>query len=847
MTGTQAQEPVRTADGAGVAKTCWHCGTPNPPASRWIGEVGGADRAFCCAGCLAVASTIAGAGLERYYASRSAGACGPPAPGRRETWGTSARTAGLLRARPGGEVEASLMLDGLTCGACVWLVESWLARVPGVVEAGVNFATRRAHVVWREPDATLDGILDAIARIGYAAHPYDPARLEERSRAEGRAMLVRLGVAMLGMMQVMMFAVPGYLSDDGVAPEHQRLLDWASLVVTVPVIGYAGWPFFAGAWRDLALRRLGMDVPIALGLAAAFGASAWSTLVAGGPVYYDSVTMFVALVTLARHVELVNRRRAGDAIERAARALPATAERRLAGGGTATVAAADLAPGDVVLVRPGSIMPADGTIVEGEALVEEAMLTGESWPRSRRTGDRVLAGSATRDRPLVVRVDAVGDATELAAVIRLVDRAASARPRVARLADRAASVFVAGLLAVAAATAAGWLVVDPSRALAVTFSLLVVSCPCALSLATPSALATAAGALGRRGVVFARADALETLARTTHLVFDKTGTLTAGRVRLLAVEPLGPLDRRDALALAAAVEAASEHPIARAINEAHGGPVGAAADVATVAGAGVEATVDGRRVRVGRASFVAGIAGGPPPAFDRFVRDAGDEATVVAMGDGSGFLAALALGDSLRPDAREAAARLAAMGVRTSVLSGDRSASAAAYARAAGIGASCGDLTPEAKRAEVDALQRAGAIVAMVGDGINDAPPLAQAQVSVSLASATPIAQWTADGVVLNDELAAIADAVAHARRTLAVIRQNIGWASLYNAIAIPAAAFGAVTPLVAAVGMSMSSLVVVANAARLARPARRAALPRGPATSDAARRATGALGTSAH
>ncbi|MFO1284920.1 MAG: heavy metal translocating P-type ATPase [Burkholderiales bacterium] len=820
MSAPGIAERARPADPSSDAGSCWHCGARNPRGGRWRTEIGGASRTFCCAGCLAVARTIAGAGLERYYAARTGASPGPACTPQRAEWGESARAAGLLRPGPDGEVEVSLLLDGLTCGACVWLVETWLARTPGVTRASVNFATRRARVAWREGEATLDGVLASIDAIGYRAHPYDPRRREEGARREQRALLLRLGVSMLGMMQVMMFSVPGYLSDDGVAPEHQRLLDWASLVITLPVLVYAGRPFFTGAWRDARVRRLGMDVPIALGLGAAFAASAWSTLHAGGPVYYDSVTMFIALVTLARTVEFATRQRAVAAIERAARAMPATAERLDSGasGPATTVAAAALVAGDLVLVRPGAVVPADGTVAEGEALVEEAMLTGESWPRPRRAGERVLAGSVTRDAALVVRVDAVGEATELAAVLRLVDRAASSRPNVARLADRAASVFVAVLLAVAGLTAAAWLVIDPARALEVTFALLVVSCPCALSLATPSALAAAAGALGRRGVVLARADALETLARVSRVVFDKTGTLTHGRVRLARTAVFGRLDREAALSLAAALEARSEHPIARAIAAAGPGPAEGLVDPRTVVGRGIEGRIGGRRLRIGRAAFVAELSGAEPADLARFAAAECEGTSVVALGDETGFLAAFAFGDDLRDDARDAVARLHAIGVRTTLLSGDVSPSATACARAAGILVAEGDLDPDAKRARIEAMQKGGEVVAMVGDGINDAPPLAQAQVSISLASATPIAQWTADVVVLNDALAAVPQAVEHARRTLAVIRQNLAWASVYNAIAIPSAAFGLVTPLVAAIGMSLSSLAVVANAARLAR-----------------------------
>ncbi len=567
-------------------------------------------------------------------------------------------------------------------------------------------------------------------------------------------------------------------------------------------------------------RRAGMDVPVALGIAAAFAGSAWSTFGGEGPVYYDSVTMFIALLLLARYLELAARQRAGDAIEAVARARPATAERLVgwpARRDVETVSAAALAAGDLVLVRPGSTIAADGEIVEGNANVEEAILTGESRPRPVAAGAAVLAGSVARDGVLVVRVRAAGEATRLAGLERLAERAMGERPRVARFADRVARWFVAALLVLAAGTAIAWIGIDPPRALAVTFAVLVVSCPCALSLATPAALAAAAGALARRQVVIARADAMETLARVTHVVFDKTGTLTTGRMTVTGVAPQGATTREAALALAAALDAHSEHPLARALRDAVPAgtvlpPVG---EVTVVPGNGVEGTVDGRRVRLGRPAFVATLSGRPLPQGE--VR-ADAAVTQVALGDAAGILALFALGDDPRPGAAAVIDRLKRMRIVPILLSGDRAETVASIGRALGITDARGDAQPEDKRCALQRLQEGGAVVAMVGDGINDAPSLAQAQVSITLGSATPLAQWTADIVVLGDDLSRVPDAIVHARRTYRVIRENLLWAFAYNLVAVPAAALGYVTPLVAALGMSASSLFVVGNALRVAR-----------------------------
>ncbi|HEX4882512.1 MAG TPA: heavy metal translocating P-type ATPase [Casimicrobiaceae bacterium] len=826
--------------------TCFHCGLPNPPGRRWEALVRGATRRFCCAGCLAVAQTIHAAGLEGFYAARTA-TLARPVEAVDDEWtrhDEAAHAAGLVRTLPEGRCEASLLLEGLTCGACVWLIESWLARQPGVEAVRVNFATRRARVAWRADATRLADVLRAVAAVGYRAHPYDPAKREALARREKRALLLRMSVALLMMMQVMMLAVPTYVSDDGVAPEHQALLDWASFTLTLPVLFYAALPFFRGALRDLGMRRLGMDVPVALGLAAAFAASAWSTLGGGGPVYYDSVTMFVALLLVARYVELVARHHAGEAIEGVARARPAVAERFACWPGderAETVAAASLQPGDHVLVRPGTSVPADGEVVDGTSHVEEAVLTGESWPRAKRAGDPVLAGAVNREGALVVRVTAAGEATRLAAVLRLVERASTERPRVARIADRVAAWFVGALLLLALGTAVVWSQVDAGRALAVTFAVLVVSCPCALSLATPAALAAAAGALSRRQVVLANADALEALARVTHVVFDKTGTLTLGEVRVQAVAASGGRDEGALLALAAALERRSEHPIAAAIDRAAPAQRPFARDVRALPGQGLEGAVDGACYRIGRASFVEALSGPAPAELRAFVDAAHASSTVVLLGDANGVLGAIALGDTPRADAATAVASLRALGVEPILMSGDRQQAAHAAGAALGIRDARGDLTPGQKRDAIVALQAAGAVVAMVGDGVNDAPGLAQAQVSVSLGSATPLAQWTADVVILSDAIARVGEAIVHARRTLAVVRQNLGWASVYNAIAIPAAALGFVTPLLAAVGMSVSSLVVVGNALRVARvKADDVRAPEGPAQAARAHHAQG-------
>jgi len=810
---------------------CFHCGEPNPLRSSWRAVIAGAEALFCCAGCLAVAQTIGAAGLSSFYALRERESA-PQRDEPSEPVIEAACNSTWITPGDDGLSDVALLLDGMRCGACVWLLETFLQRQPGVRSASVNFATRRAQLRFDGGETGLRELLAAVARIGYRACPYDPRRREALVRRESRNLLLRMSLALLAMMQVMMFAVPAYVSADGVDPEYQALMNWASLILTLPVMLYSAAPFFVGAWRDLRVRRPGMDVPIALGIAAAFVASAYATVTGTGAVYFDSVTMFVALVLVARLLEFRVREKAGDALESIAREMPQMAERldcHPGGRVCDTVLAAELQPGAFVRIAAGASVPVDGVIVEGRSSIEEAVLTGESWPHARDIGDAVMAGSVNRESPLIVRVTSAGASTTLAALSRLVERAANERPRIARLSDRAASMFVVALLAIAAIGVVAWWAIDPSRALPVAFAVLVVSCPCALSLATPAALAAAAGAMGRRHVLCVRPDALETLSRVTHVVVDKTGTLTTGDVRLTGIACHGDTDAEACRSIAAALEQWSAHPIARALAPyAHDR---AARDIVAVPGCGAEGVVDGVRYRLGRPDWAVAICVSPSP-----VDDAGAAAaeTIAVLARDSGCLASLRFGDALRPSAPSLVASLRSMGVAVSLVSGDRESTVTQIAQAAGIDDKHAAATPEAKRAFVAALQARGAVVAMIGDGVNDAPGLARADVSIALGNAAALTQWTADAVVIGGDLARVAFAFRAARRTFRVIRQNLGWALVYNVVAIPLAVSDHLSPLAAAVGMSVSSLVVVGNAWRLSRMSRIEPAEAPPSTTDA-------------
>ncbi len=806
-------------------ETCYHCGLPIPHDADFHVEIDGATRTLCCAGCQAVAEAIVANGLTDYYRRRDAL---PESP--RAAMPIELQELGLFDhpevqknfVRPVGEHEreAALILEGITCAACVWLNETHLARQPGVTAVDINYATRRARVRWDERVTKLSSLLEAIQSIGYRAHPYDAARFEELAQKERRTAQWRLFVAGFGMMQVMMYAVPVYMAGGDMTADIEQLMRWASLVLTLPVMFYSSAPFFMNAWRDLKMRRVGMDVPVALGMGSAFLASVWATLAASGEVYFDSVTMFVFFLLFGRYLEMMARQKAARGVEALARALPAFAERLPHWPATAAerVAVADLAVGDVVRVKPGETIPGDGEVLDGASRCDESLLTGESRPVPKAVGDMVIGGSVNVASPLVLRLAKVGESTRLASIRRLMEQAAAERPGIVQMADRVAVRFVWVLLALATATAIYWINVDLAQALWITVAVLVVSCPCALSLATPTALTVATGALAKAGVLVTRGHAIETLARADTWVFDKTGTLTVGRPSVVEMRLASGREASEVFSLVRALEQATEHPVGHALRQKVGaGEAAPVSDLRAVTGQGIEARrAMGGMVRVGMPAFVAELHGQPAPDEMAGWLDAGD--TVVALGDATGWLAWFRVADALRLEAHAALAELRARGVRLVILSGDAPRTVAAVAAELGIVEHHGGMSPEEKHAWLNAAQAQGATVAMVGDGVNDAPVLAQAHVSVAMGGGTDLARSQADVVLLSDDLAHLAQGVRLARRTLRIMRQNLWWAFTYNVTAIPLAMTGWVTPWMAGIGMSASSLLVVLNALRLQR-----------------------------
>jgi len=828
-----------------AADSCFHCSLPLPPDVELRAQIDGARRSFCCPGCRAIAQTIADRGLGSYYRLRSADAAQPRAEEAGQALDLQLYDDAAVQSRFVRDVpslantdgaataelrEADLLLEDMRCAACAWLIEQTLSGLPGVQRAEVVYATGRARVVWDARATRLSALMAAIRAVGYRAWPYEPGRIEQMEKRERHDALWRLFVAGFGMMQVMMYALPVYLADEGsMSADIEQLMRWAGLILTLPVVLYSAAPFFAGARRDLlnvrSLRTFspGMDLPVALGIAVAFAASLWSTVVTPGPVYFDSVAMFVFLLLGGRYLELLARQQSGRSLQKLARLIPETAH-RLDGLGSdsssqsQTVPVALIRPGDRVLVRPGETIPADGALESASATVNEALLSGESRPVAKSAGSHLTGGAVNTGSALIMRVARVGADTALSAITRMAGRALAERPRWVAMANHAAGLFVIVILLCALGAGVAWMWIDPSRALWVAVSVLIVTCPCALSLATPAAMAVAVGEMAARGLVIARGRAVEALADVTDCVFDKTGTLTEGRPTLLEVRPLDGRSQAECLGLAAAVEQGSEHPLAQALRVAaqekdEGRAMPQASDYRSMHGAGVEALIGGVRHRIGSADYVSGLHGRTTPLAWLHGGD-----TVAWLGDESGWIAAFRFGDGLRPESLHAVTALRAMGKRVHLLSGDAPEVAQRVANELGLDAdlALGGATPDGKLAYVRGLQAGGAKVAMVGDGVNDAPVLAQADVSVALGGGSDLAQITADAVLLSDSPKAFAQALALASHARKVIRQNLAWALSYNLVVLPLAFAGMVTPLAAGIGMSASSLLVVLNALRL-------------------------------
>ena len=841
-----APDPAPAMPGVAAA-ACFHCGLAVSTGERFQVLFDGKSRTLCCAGCEAVAKTILDAGLAAYYRERTSA---PAAPATvtdeaiESLFGLTGVQAQYVAAAGEHTRTAELYVDGITCSACVWLAESALAKVPGVTRASVNQITHRASVAWRAEATSFPAILNALSRVGLKGQPAAVALNFAARRQARRRALIELGVALLSMMQVMMFTYPLYFSAPGdVSFEARQLMGWAALVLTLPAILYSARTFFIGAWRDVSIgriRRISMDLPVAIAIAATFTTSAIALIHGSGVMYFDSVSMFIFLLLAARYLELWARESSLALIERLTNAAPATAwvmpDFPAAREGHA-IASAELKPGQVIRVACGEMVAADGIIVEGRGEFDESLLTGESTPLVRGAGDLLVSGSLNVGSPVFMRITRSGEQTTGASLRRLTEQALAARATLHPLADRIAQWIAPATLGLSAAAALVWMMIDASMSFPVAVAVLAVTCPCALALAAPAAQALATTRLAREGLLVARAGTLEKIAGASDIVFDKTGTLTTGEVAIDATALLGSLDLRQVLAVAVALEAGSPHPIARALTRAlaravsperdraavRTNRVAAATDVHAVTGAGVEGRIvldDGTCLdcRLGSEIFVQQWVGSGTPG------NIAAEASLF-LGCRGEWLAAFTLADPLKADAADTLLKLSQRGLTVHLLSGDRQDRVDDVARQLHLQGAhvSARQTPRQKFDYAAALKQRDARtgVIAIGDGINDAPLLGAADVSIAIGSGADLTLLTADAVLLSPHLHPLLTAQNVARRMVRIIHQNFAWAVAYNVIAVPLAMCGKISPAAAAIGMAVSSLAVVGNSLRLLRRGR--------------------------
>ncbi|MNH59110.1 putative copper-importing P-type ATPase A [compost metagenome] len=791
---------------------CFHCGEPVPTGSDFTLEIKGIVQPMCCPGCQAVAQTILECGLASYYEHRTApGIKGELVPSElaalthydlAEVQQEFVTETGTLR-------EIQLSVEGLTCAACAWLIERHLMGLAGLHYVNVNTTTHRARIKWDPDRLSLSDILKGFAKIGYRAYPFQTHQQEALYAREVRSYMFRMALAGLGSMQVMMCAVALYI-DLFISVEEEFMIyfKWISLLLSTPIMIYSAQPFYAGAWRSLKQGHLSMDVSVSLALIGAFVASIWATVFNTGEVYYDSITMFVFFLLLGRLLELRARRKASESSSNLARLVPIMAT-RIDADGEHEVPAKTLRVGDRVRVLAGATLPADGIITLGQASLNEAMLTGEQLPLLKQAGDPVFAGTISTDAPLEIRVNHPIEESRLAQIMRLQDSALDDKPAIAQLADVLSRHFILVLLLIAAAVWTFWHFHAPERAFWVTLSVLVATCPCALSLATPTALTSATAHLTRSGILLRRGHVLDVLTRANRIVMDKTGTLTTGNISLVGVQPLAELGEDECLAIARALEAYSEHPIARAFRSkgADDAALLAASEVTPVIGHGIEGRIAGKHYRIGSARWLG--------LTDELEATQG---LAIYLADETRPLARFTLADTVRADAGALTQAFKAAGLQTTILTGDSSPQADTVARELGVDELVKGVTPDGKLAYLKAREAAGDISIMVGDGINDAPVLAGAHASFAMAGGTDLAKNSADAILLADDLSRLLTARALALRTRRIIQENFAWSIGYNLLVLPLAASGWLPPYLAAAGMSLSSLIVVTNSMRLNR-----------------------------
>lgn len=804
---------------ASMSDNCFHCGETIPNNLELIVEIDKQARGMCCYGCKAVAEQILEFGLADYYKHRTSLPTKPeefiPEDLKKLTIFDNPQVqTEFVSVNDDSSKEAKLIIEGISCPACVWLIESRLSSLAGIKHVSVNYSTQRSRICWQESVISLSDILSAISQLGYNAQPYNHKQRELIYDNERKSQLIRLGIAGLFGMQVMMIAIALYFGEaSGIEKQYRIFFHWISLILTLPVLLYSGRPLLIGAYRDIRNKRLGMDVPIALGLSIAFCSSLWSTLQNMGHVYYDSIVMFVFFILGGRYFEFMSRRKSTAYLDKVSAILPLTATQIHPNGVQEIVNLNTLSVSDKVLVKPGEVIPIDGVVVEGRSSVNESLITGESMPVTKKSGMHVIGGSTNIESPLLIKITDVGEHTVLSNISRIIDKASSNKPVTVLLANKIVSIFIACLLIIASLTALYWYQAGQSQWLAITITVLVVSCPCALSLATPTAFSSAAATLMQYGIALINNDAIEKIAKSDCFVFDKTGTLTKGELELVQIDITNTnFKREDVLKIATALESASEHPLAKAIvNASKGIETIRVNNIENFPGQGISGEIDGSWY-IGTEQFINEHC----PEKVTLQKDTPDSLRKIILANSTSVIASLYFNDELRDNSKMLIHYLKQQGKKIILMSGDHRSIVDLVANNLGIEEHQAELKPVDKLNNIANLQEQGYQVCMIGDGINDAPAFAQADVAIAMTDASDITKLNADVLLLNNKIESLKTMLKIVTKTNLTIHMNFTWALAYNIIALPFAIAGFITPWMAALGMSLSSLIVVINASKI-------------------------------
>lgn len=802
---------------------CFHCGLPIPQDVSFHSKLDDKERSFCCFGCQSVCGAIYDAGLQGYYQRTPEGQllAPPPQPPKDIEIYDFDDVQQEFTTCSGDIRDIHLLVEGIHCAACVWLIERGLKREQGVLAAEVNLASKRVHLRWNNSQKKLSDLIRALARIGYSAVPYDPESAEGAIRKTNRAMLFRLFFAGFAAMNMMWISIALYSGAN--EDKFREFFHWMGLLLATPTLFYSGYPFFRGALGGLRAGHLTMDMPIAIGLSVTYAYSLYVTATRSmvGEVYFDTVTNLTFVILIGRYLEGMFRQQAVSATKRLMELQPRVAL-LVRDGIEQMIPIRGVKVGDQVLIKPGHTVPVDGVVLEGSSSVDESMLSGESAPVHKEAGSSVSAGTVNNLGALLVEVRALMQDSALSKIIRLVEEAQTSKAPIQRLADTIVPWFVLVTIVCATITFFVWNREDFEIALMAATSVLIITCPCALGMATPMSIAVASGLGAKHGILVKNGLVLETLSKVTHFVFDKTGSLTEGKMSVSELIGVDGQKTEDCLRYAAAVERYSEHGIAKAIVQEAESRALPYRDLSVTGfratpGLGVEALVVGQRVLIGSAEWLSrngimvdSVLQGRAYALEQ------EATSCVFMAQGETHVAVIALADRLRADAQQLIDELRAAGVAMTLLTGDRKPVAEAVARQLGGMEVIAEVLPQDKDQVIQKLQQSGAVVAMVGDGVNDAPALIRANVGIALGSGTDVSVESADIVLMHNELDKVRQAILLSRRTLRTIKQNIGLSFVYNIIMVPLAMMAKVSPLVAAITMPISSLIVIGNAARI-------------------------------